>query len=183
VAAVVGAGALTLGVLAVFRPLPFRTPFLFRPVTIGLGMSLVAYSMYVSRKLRGTGNEARLPATLISVLVVLVVLMSLFLGTAEYAQAPGRGKAEQLIGQLDRRPYVVLFSKERLHLDGRGVEETVLEGADASLRYRYGGLRLLVKSGGNYFLLPKGWTGADGMAIVLPDDGSMRIQVSPRAPA
>jgi hypothetical protein len=54
------------------------------------------------------------------------------------------------------------------------VVERRLRGADSA--YRYSGLRLLVRSGGKYFLLPKDWLHATGAAIVLRDTRELRFE-------
>ena len=43
-------------------------------------------------------------------------------------------------------------------------------------RYRYSGLRLLIRSGGKYFLLPGNWTRDAGTVIVLGDRPDYRFE-------
>lgn len=74
---------------------------------------------------------------------------------------------------------MTLYSERPLHLGGTGVTETPLAGEDAAYRYRYDGLRLLIRSGGNFFMLPTQWTRQDGVAIVLRDDPSVRLELRP----
>jgi uncharacterized membrane protein YidH (DUF202 family) len=185
---VLGACGLLVGTLSVFFRLPFRMPFLVRPISLGVGVILLAYGGHLAQRIawsptaaRRRTREERLLSMLGSALIVILVLVSLLLATAEYAQALGRGKADQLIRQLDRRPSVVIYSAQRLHLAGPGVGETVLDPADAAYRFRYEGLRLLVRSGGHYFLLPEGWSRRSGNAIVLPVTDALRLELRPGA--
>jgi hypothetical protein len=75
---------------------------------------------------------------------------------------------------LGARPAVTVFSARRLHLTG--VAEQELDGRDSAYRYRYAGLRMLIRSGGKYFLLPDGWIRGRGAAIVLSDGPSLRFE-------
>lgn len=72
---------------------------------------------------------------------------------------------------------MVVWSAERLFLQGPGVRESALPaGQHASYRYRYSGLRLLTEAHGRLFLLPAGWTTTDGAAIVLAGDDQLRVE-------
>jgi hypothetical protein len=100
------------------------------------------------------------------------VVISLFWAASEYARALGRGRSALLEATLPYRPGVTVFSTQPLHLEGAGVDATPVEGS----QYRYDGLRLFIRSGGKYFLLPEQWSAASGRAIVLPDNDRMRVE-------
>ena len=58
--------------------------------------------------------------------------------------------------------------------------ETELPGPDAAYRYRYSGLKLVVRSGGKWFLLPASWTpGNRGAALLLSDTDELRVEFTP----
>jgi hypothetical protein len=164
-----GAGAvlLALGIVALFRPLPYPTYYLFAPLSSGLGAVLLAYAAFVRR--------GWLSPVTVGVVVSLVVL-SMFWAASKYADALGRGRAEKLAQNLATRPAVVVYAKQRLHL---GVSETPLDRRDSAYAFRYSGLRMLVRSGGTYFLLPDGWTKETGVAILLPDTEDVRLEFRP----
>lgn len=83
-----------------------------------------------------------------------------------------------------RRPDVTVYSAKRLHLEGPTIRETVLGGPDAAYRFRYSGLRLVVRSGGKWLLLPAGWTPGNREAALLPDTDDLRVEFTPgREPA
>jgi hypothetical protein len=53
-------------------------------------------------------------------------------------------------------------------------------GPDAAYRFRYTGLKLIVRAGGRWFLLPAGWTpGNRGAALLLPDTDDLRVEFTP----
>jgi hypothetical protein len=167
----IGSVLLTLGVVAMFRPLPLLTYYLFAPVSPGLGALLVAYAAYL--------RWGWLPPVAVGLLVSLVVLSG-FWAVSKYADALGRGRAKQLARSLSTRPSVVVYSKHRLQLP---VPEKRLNRRDSAYAFRYAGLRLLVRSGGKYFLVPEGWSKQDGVAIALADTNELRVEFSPcRAP-
>jgi hypothetical protein len=172
----IGAVLLALGVVALFWPLPFPTYYLFAPVSPGLGALLLAYAVYISR-----GS-----ISLVAVgLVLFLVALSAFWAVSKYADALGRGRANELAQSLSTRPGVAVYSRHRLQLGARqpdarqlGLRETRLPG-DSTYDFQYTGLRLLVRSGGNYFLVPDGWSRERGFAIVLRDSDELRLELTP----
>ena len=80
------------------------------------------------------------------------------------------------MAKLARRPSAVVYSAKRLQLDSPGVRETALQDPDAAYRFRYSGLKLVLRSNDKYFLLPAGWSGPDGSIIVLPDSEALRVE-------
>lgn len=169
--AIAAAGGLFLGVgiAAVFWSLPFRTYYLIPPLAPGLGAALIAYGVYLAR-----GRLAPVAFTLLASLVIL----SAFWTASRYADALGRGRGEELARSLSGRPGVIVYSKEPLGLRPP-VTTTPLDLENSGYSFRYEGLRLLVRSGGKYFLVPDEWEPEDGIAIVLPDTDKFRFEFSP----
>ncbi|MGH9281002.1 MAG: hypothetical protein ACRD12_23305 [Acidimicrobiales bacterium] len=185
---VVGVLLFTTGLTAVFRPLPFRTPLLFPPLSLGAGVIASGYSGSLRRRLSPRRDDADAVggsrvATASRVLAALLIVISLFWAVSEYARALGRARSEVLEANLPARPGVVVFSSHRLHAAGTGVRETELAVAEDAYRYRYDGLRLFIRSGGKYFLLPAEWTPAAGRAIVIADDEGVRVEFTVGAPS
>lgn len=172
----VGGVLFGLAAFSVFRPLPFRTPFLFAPLSLVVGMLGLSYAISLSRRRHPELSARSWIATANALLVGLVVVIGLFWGSSDYARALGRGRAQILHARLPLRPGVVVHSVQRLRLEGPGVEETVLAEAEGDYAFSYRGLRLFTRAGGNYFLLPTEWSVANGRAIVLPDDDRIRIE-------
>ncbi len=176
-----GAGLLILGAFSYFWQLPFATPFLFQPLSLGLGAGAFVYGAHLHHRINRIKIDPsdRPLATVSNILAGVLITLGLFWATFEYAAALSRGRATQLAAQLYRQPGAVVYSNERLSIEGPGVTETSLDGTDAAYRFRYNGLRLLVRSGGHYFLLPEGWTRQDGAAIVVPEGPALRLEFTP----
>lgn len=174
---VAGAVLLVVGLVAVFEPLPVND--LVRSLSFGVGMALLAYGVYFGARVRGGGffhraDRHEFDALLVTslALVGVVVFLSVFWATKDLAQALGRGQARDLERSLAALPGAIVYSERRLSLPG--VSETALDGG--GYRFRYTGLRLLVRSAGKYFLIPEAWSRADGAVVVLRDDASMRFE-------
>jgi hypothetical protein len=180
--AAIGAVLFVTGAYGVFRQLPFEIHYLFVPLSPGFGIVLLAYAGYVHDRLASLDSAAsatgpRLsPGSVGIVLISLFVVLSLFWATSLYATALGRGRAERLAVDLSSRPGVVVYSEEQLGLSGPGVIEEALAETSSVFGFRYGGLRLLIRTDDKYFLLPDGWTRSIGTVIVLPDAAGLRFE-------
>jgi uncharacterized membrane protein YidH (DUF202 family) len=157
----VGAVLLIIGLVAVFEPLPVND--LVRSLSFGVGIILLTYGIYFGGRVRGGGffhqaGRKDLDPLLVTSLALIgvVVFLSVFWATKDLAQALGRGQARTLERSLSRQPGATVYSERRLYLPG--VPEMALSGG--GYRFRYTGLRLLVRSGGRYLLIPDGWTRA-----------------------
>jgi hypothetical protein len=166
----VGLALLIVGVVAMFEPLP-DTHYLFPPMSSGVGAALIAYALFVAR-----GSFSTTAAVALASFVVL----SAFWTASTYADALGRGRAEDLVASLDRQPRVVVYATKRLQLPDQ-VVETRLDQRDSAYAFRYSGLRLLIRSGGKYFLLTEGWTQDEGVTILLRDADDLRFEFRPGA--
>lgn len=172
---------LALGTASAFWSLPIDLYYLVPPLAPGLGAALLGYGLFLA-----SGRLAPLAITLLASLVVL----SAFWATAKYADALGRGRAEQLGRSLARQPSVVVYSTVALGLRPP-VVVTRLDKTKSQYPFRYEGLRLLVRSAGKYFLVPYTWRHAPGnsrqnpgdkVAIVLPDTDDFRFEFTPGEP-
>ncbi|MER6179491.1 hypothetical protein [Streptomyces sp. NPDC001652] len=112
-------------------------------------------------------------------MVFALVGLSLVWAANDYAAAVGRGRAEQQASQLATAPAAVLYSKDRLGITGAGVREIRCGDARSGYLFRYEGLTLVIHSAGQYVMLPKGWTSSTGVAFVIPQTDSMRIEFVP----
>ncbi len=109
--------------------------------------------------------------------LVSVVGLLIFWGTTAAAEAMGEVMAYDLQDKREKLPRAVVYSEEPLHvgLPGVGTEQV---GTPDDPLHRYDGLRLLTVRGGRYFLLPEDWTVERSSVLVLPDDGSVRLEYS-----
>lgn len=181
---VVGLTLLAVGTYGVFSPFPISLHYLVVPLCPAVGALLVSYSAYLRRRLASEGDKVSEDAhasvaTTRKVFAAGVVAMSLFWAASEYAAALGRGRAQALAGDLSRQPGATVFSERRLAIAGPGVSERRVTTPRSFFRYRYDGLRLFIRSGGHYFLLPGGWTRRQGSAIILSDTPTVRFEFVP----
>jgi hypothetical protein len=177
VPAVVGFGLLVFaGTAVLWRPIA-GSGAIRTPVAFALGIPIAAYALFLawSREASGLRPIPRGPLLLIAGLVVVF----LFWAVGDYADARGRDLASRTAENLSSLPSATVYSPQRLHLEGPGIEETRLEGPDSAYRYRYSGLKLLARAGTNYFLLPAGWTRTEGVTIVLPATDTVRVDFAP----
>jgi hypothetical protein len=184
VLALAGLVCFVIGLGGIVTPQLFGKYILAAPICIGLGVATGAYGRWLWQHVRdirvGKPQRSRWHNTLSLVLVWLLVVLSMFWATTEYAIAVGRGQAEGFARTLDRRPGVIVYSVDRLFLDAPGIVETALPpGPDANFHYRYQGLRLLTDSHGRFFLLPEGWAPGTTPTIVLDDSDRLRVEFVP----
>ncbi|WP_411375694.1 hypothetical protein ACLH0K_04795 [Arthrobacter sp. MPF02] len=155
---------------------PARTA-LFTPYLMALGVLVATWCIHLRRR----GRDRTAPVlsaeqhAVETTLVLSIVTLLLFWGTADYAQALGRRLAVDFERGVQFMPRAEVYSAKPLGIGSAAVQEVSVGTADAAL-YRYDGLRLLVLSGGRFFFLHDGWTPEDGTVIVLPDDNSVRIE-------
>jgi hypothetical protein len=175
----VGIELVALGAVAAVRPLATVVHFLVPPTALGLGVVLLAYAGHVhaATSTGRAGPDPEVTHILRAAAVSGLVVLALFWATAGYAAATGRERAVHVVESLEGG--AVVHSERRLLLDGPGVTEVRCTGDDAAYPYRYHGLRLLMRSGGRYVLLPVSWVPQDGVAIVLPVADVPRLDLVP----
>ncbi|MHA7270434.1 hypothetical protein [Arthrobacter sp. HLT1-20] len=180
VSGLVIAGACWL--LAIVRP---AGVFLVVPFLMA-GAVLVAWWGVRLRRLalagqrpQATGRAVLQHRALEATFAFTLVTALLFWGTSDFAQVVGRGQAAAVEAQVTSLPRADVYSHAALSIGAPGVKQEVLGTADAPL-HKYTGLRLLVASGGRFFLLPDSWTLGRGTVVVLPDNDSVRLEFGKR---
>lgn len=145
---------------------------LVTPLLMAAGTGLALYGRRIARSL-SPGQPA---SGLVTVVLSVLLVISVFWATATFAEWSGRGAAREAARHLDRLPAVILDTTERLHLTARDVRETGLEVNEGqTFRYRYRDLRLLVQGEDRVFLVPEEWD-ASNSTLVVPMDDSVRLQ-------
>ncbi|WP_181884832.1 hypothetical protein [Arthrobacter sp. RT-1] len=179
-----GVVATLLGVWAMFEPLPIDA-YLLPPLLQGGGAAVAAYAFSVLQELRRRRAAGGISARRVTrwplycyAMVMLLVILNLFWATSMYAAALGTGKAQELVQRLTSRPVATVYSKEALAL-GPPVREEGIAVAESMFRFKYTRLRLVIQSGGKYFLLSEGWTREAGVAVVLQDTSEIRLELEP----
>ncbi len=155
--------------------MPLRGLYLLGPAALGLGAVLIAYGgIPLVRELA----PPRWVYSVATGTVVGLVLVAVFWAANDYARVQGRHRALGLEHALTALPAAVVYSDARLHLGASGILEDVLDEEGGEPLYRYRGLRLLIRSGKKYFLLPTAWTRNQGAVVVLPDSDNLRFEFS-----
>lgn len=150
----------------------------YLPYFLAFGVLLIAWAVrvYGWTDPRRQHHDAHSPShTMELALVSGVVILLMFWGTTNVAEIRGRERAHKLQDGVSDLPRTLLYSPRPLNIGVEAVTQVELGTKEVPL-YRYDGLRLLTVSGGRYFFLHDGWTVKDSRVVVLPDDGSIRIE-------
>lgn len=177
-----GAGAVLVCVALtdlVGEPL-FPTHPELRGTYFAVGVLLLAYAVHLLCR-RATGR--RTTRTTVAVMMewgMLFVLVSagLFWAAGSYANQVGVERARQIEATLPDFPTTTLYSEKRLGLDPALANELSCR-PDGAYRYRYDGLKLLLRSGDQYLFVPTGWTRSKGSALLIRRADTLRLEFAP----
>ena len=151
------------------------------PLCLAVGVLLIAYAFYLWRLFRpAPRTQWRTMGEWLGVFIL--VGLSLFWAASDYSAAVGRSRAVEFVARLPAYPTVIVYSAKSLSLDVPGVVETRCSDPDAAYRYRYSGLKLLLQSGNQYVMVPEAWTPSKGVAVLLPRNDSLRLELRPPSP-
>lgn len=178
---VVGLVIFGVGSAGLFLPALKQTYHPVYPISLGTGTLLVMYALSLQRRARVGGPPAgglRTASLLEGTAAFLLVALSLFWASTNYAADVGEARAIQYEQELENLPRATLYSKEPLGLGGPTVEPFVCSESDAGYLFRYEGLRLMLRSGGHYFFLSEDWTHRSGVAMVVPERDAVRLDFS-----
>lgn len=154
-----------------------------RGLGLSLGALLLAYAARLTRSVLATSSRGRASqspgavATMTEWAAVFVLVsVGLFWAVGSYAVGVGETRGRQLGAAPPDLYAVTLYSEKSLSLTAPGVTGTPCQDPDAAYRFRYDGLRMVLQSGGQYLLLPSGWTEDDGAALLVPRDSGVRLE-------
>jgi hypothetical protein len=164
-ACLAAAGLILALVLAIIGRLAF-----LGLVLLVIGAALGLYAMVISSRYSPPKANAGTPSYIIAS-GTLVLLLFMWTVTT-YANYAGIQQAKQVQSGLPTAAEVIVYSSTNLSLSGPGVTMSTVHALDSEFRFRYNGLRFLIGSGGNDFLLPERWRPGDGSVIVLPAAGA-----------
>jgi hypothetical protein len=159
---------------------PTRFVSLAAPASVTVAIALGGYAVLVVRRFVLPPAPGRVTPELASVglvassLFVLLLFLSVFWSVSHYAGVKGVDLALRVEQELPGRPDVTLYSGRRLYLQPP-VRETELGQDPSSYRYQYSGLKLLFRSGKNYFLRPSDPSASD-LNIVIPERDDIRLE-------
>lgn len=181
--AVLGAGVVLLFIYGYIRD--WALYGLVTPLLIALGSAVIAYAWRLLSMLQRLEEQpepaapdgSALARRTAGVVIYVLIAASIFWATATVAQWSGRGLAQYAAAHFDELPSVILDTKERLFLRDPGIEETQLPPSQGQVfHYRYRGLRLLIEGQNRMFLVPGGAWSASDATLIVPLDGSVRVQ-------
>ncbi len=179
VTGVVGLALFAVGMVRIVFGTPHSDSLVF-PLSLGAGTLLILYASRLYRRAhpsrvvrQNLGGVALFEATG----AFFLVGISLFWAVGNYSAGVGESRAIQISRTFTTTfPRATVYSRQPLHLRAAGVLETVCAPAGADPSFRYDGLRLLLRSGGHYFLLPDAWSPANGVAIVIRESDAVQLQ-------
>jgi hypothetical protein len=85
-----------------------------------------------------------------------------------------------LAHEISQQPGVVVYSKDRLNIEGGSIQVHDIGATDSTYRFRYTGLKLLIRSAGKYFLVPADWDEGNRITIVLPESDTRLFEFMPQ---
>ena len=175
---VLGLAGTAIGVFWMFEGRPDRVYYLLPPILLGGGVLVFAYSARVLSSLRVEPVDSGTIWQRVGMwAAAAIVLLMVFWTFSLYARALGTGRAVTYVDRLANRPSAIVYSSRSLDV-GEPVDETVGD-AESYYRYRYSGLRVVIKAGDKYVLLTEGWTRDSGRAILIDDTAEVRLEFEP----
>lgn len=106
----------------------------------------------------------------------VLATIGLFWAVTDYSAAVGETRGYEYETKLGGMQGTTVFSTKDIGVRGPGVTVTTCTVPESAYRFRYDGLVLVLQSGGQSFLLPKGWNTRDGVAVVLPRSNDVRLE-------
>jgi hypothetical protein len=186
---VITLGILLFGVGLLMFAIPYQqgSPLApLAPLCLALSFAAMGYSRLLGIHLRtrqegtkDTGSSSRLEQSISWILLTLITLC-VFWAAAGFAEDLGTGRAQALEASgFSTTPDVILYSSSRIKIDAHGIVETDLGLAYAPYRYRYSGLKLLVRANNKLLLIPFDWSTSNAFALVIPENNSVRLEFAP----
>lgn len=170
-----GLGLVVLGLTALAAPmLLYAVPGL-PGVCVALGVILFPVAERLHQGLAGKHVAGVVPVIQWTFTFVLATI-GLFWAVTDYSAAVGEARGYEYETKLATMPETVVFSTKDIGVRGPGVTMTTCTVEDSAYRFRYDGLVMVLQSGGQSFLLPKAWNSRDGVALVLPRSGDVRLE-------
>jgi hypothetical protein len=172
------------GIASVFAGTVLSRYLAVAPSSLAIGVLSLTYAVHLRRLVAERERGERAPRAVWAAVaewaaVFVLVGLSLFWAATDYSAAVGRSRARQFVAELPGYPDAVVYSSRSLSLRAPGVREVRCHDPEASYRFRYDGLKLMLQSGDQYLFLPAAWSPANGVAILVPRSDSLRLEFLP----
>jgi len=174
-AILLGAALIVFGTVAVLVPEAAGNVRFVTPLALLGGLTIIGMCVMVRRVTGLVARTKPLPHAVVAGFGALVVL-AVFYATADYAAWIGTLRAERLITSASSLPDVSLLSTQALHIDEPTVHEETLDST-SGYRYRYTGLRLLIRTKSHYIFLHDDFDLRSGTTILVPIDDVQRLDI------
>lgn len=150
----------------------------FLPLFLLLVVGLLGYIEYVRSKcpteVVAARSDGRTSGVYIAGLLIVAIIAAVWT-VSRYAERVGTQFATHIATELPIQPRIVVYSAQWIALNGPGVVVQEIKQPDTRYHYQYTGLRLLVRSGDKFVLLPSQWRRGRDRVFFLHDDNSIRI--------
>lgn len=158
--------------------------FIEIPLSLLLGSAMLLYALWLRQagaayRQRASGTSSSGIPDWVGGILLILLIAGLFWTSSVAAGLYGVSRAEGMVKSLARKPKVVLYTRDALDDLPEGVLHKDL-GRNRTFRHRYDGLRLLVESGGQLFLIPHPWSSRRAGVLVVQNSPDIRILLIPR---
>ncbi|WP_068054909.1 hypothetical protein [Nocardia xishanensis] len=179
------AGVLLIAVVAVITstPTPFAAPLVEEaPFLLIAGAAMIGYATWLLWRypaVLGIRRPSRTVMQVRTIALVAIVMIGYIWAVAAFADRKGRDDAvhQEAVHFVDR-PAIVVFSVDRLGIEGAGAQVGEITAPNEKYRYVYSGLWLLVRTSDRYYLLPQQWKAKQDRVFVIKDSDSIRIDIA-----
>jgi hypothetical protein len=139
------------------------------PLLCAAGLLVLLYALSLRAALPGAVPLSAGTESILRLSTGVLVAVALFTAATNYATVEAIQLARVFERNVPNLPGVVVHSVEPLDIQAPGVGTSRLPN-ETGYRFRYTGLRLLERVGGQYFLISDEWTRRSGVVVVLKDD-------------
>lgn len=179
--------ALALAVFAgMLFPEQFGAPLgLFLPLLLMLSVGLLGYiahvcSRYAHALAAMTPPWLTPPSRAYTLTLLSLGMLAGLWAVSIYGDHVGTRFATDFAAQLPTQPGVVIYSTERIALNGPGIDVREIAELDTKYHYQYTGLRFLARSPDKFLLVPSRWQHDRDRVLFLRDDNTIRIDILAR---
>ncbi|TQM33501.1 hypothetical protein [Nocardia bhagyanarayanae] len=180
-----GAGLLLMATAAVlaFKSTRFAAPFAVEaPFILIAGAALAGLASWLWWRyptVLGTRRPARTVTQIGAIVLVAIAVIGYIWAVAAFAERKGHDDAvRQESEHFVNRSSVVVFSVDRLGIEGSGAQVGEIAAPNEKYRYVYSGLWLLARTADGYYLLPQKWEAKRDRVFVVQESDSVRIDIA-----
>jgi hypothetical protein len=150
------------------------------PYAAATALALSGALLLIWQRVRSKRNRNHEQSYLVVISAFVLVTAAAFWMVSVYAQNVGTGIAESIVRGLNPRPIAVIYSKADLQIAG-GQKLSTAPSDEEPWRFRYTGYKVLSYANDRWILIRMSWQ-PTFPTVILPDDGSVRVDVHPGVP-